>query len=125
MMTQKHNIQAPILEIKDLKKSFGANHVLNGFNLELFEGENVVIMGRSGSGKSVMIKCLVGLMEADSGSIRVMGKEISTLNPEDLNTLRTDIGFLFQGSALDDINKNLHRSRILLNSFWKFWKVWD
>ncbi|WP_242118940.1 ABC transporter ATP-binding protein [Aestuariivivens sediminicola] len=102
MMTQKHNTQAPILEIKDLKKSFGANHVLNGFNLELFEGENVVIMGRSGSGKSVMIKCLVGLMEADSGSIRVMGKEISTLNPEDLNTLRTDIGFLFQGSALYD-----------------------
>ncbi|WP_242093532.1 ABC transporter ATP-binding protein [Aestuariivivens sediminicola] len=97
-----HNIQAPILEIKDLKKSFGANHVLNGFNLELFEGENVVIMGRSGSGKSVMIKCLVGLMEPDSGSIRVMGKEISTLNPEDLNTLRTDIGFLFQGSALYD-----------------------
>ncbi|WP_242158904.1 ABC transporter ATP-binding protein [Aestuariivivens sediminis] len=95
-------IKSPILEIKDLKKSFGKNHVLNGFNLELFEGENVVIMGRSGSGKSVMIKCLVGLLEPDSGSIKVMGKDISTLNPFDLNALRTDIGFLFQGSALYD-----------------------
>ena len=87
-----------ILEIKDLKKTFGNNHVLNGFNLELFEGENLVIMGKSGSGKSVMIKCLVGLMQPDSGSIKVM----TTLNRIDLDELRTDIGFLFQGSALYD-----------------------
>ena len=91
-----------ILEIKDLKKTFGNNHVLNGFNLELFEGENLVIMGKSGSGKSVMIKCLVGLMQPDSGSIKVMGKDITTLNRIDLDELRTDIGFLFQGSALYD-----------------------
>jgi len=91
-----------VLEIKDLKKTFGNNHVLNGFNMSLFEGENLVIMGKSGSGKSVMIKCLVGLMEPDSGSIKVMGKDISILNRLDLNLLRTDIGFLFQGSALYD-----------------------
>ena len=95
-------IKKPILEIKDLKKSFGNNHVLNGFNLQLFEGENLVIMGKSGSGKSVMIKCLVGLMQADSGSIKVMGNDINTLNEHDLNELRTEIGFLFQGSALYD-----------------------
>lgn len=91
-----------MLEIKDLTKTFGNNHVLNGFNMNLFEGENLVIMGKSGSGKSVMIKCLVGLMEPDSGSIKVMDKDISILNRLDLNVLRTDIGFLFQGSALYD-----------------------
>ena len=91
-----------MLEIKDLRKSFGENHVLNGFNLELFEGENLVIMGKSGSGKSVMIKCLVGLMQADSGSIKIMGQEINTLNQKGLDILRTEIGFLFQGSALYD-----------------------
>lgn len=91
-----------MLEIKNLRKSFGDNHVLNGFNLELFEGENLVIMGKSGSGKSVMIKCLVGLLQADSGSIKIMDQEINTLNQTDLDTLRTEIGFLFQGSALYD-----------------------
>ena len=96
------NTQKRMLEIKDLHKSFGDNHVLNGFNLELFEGENLVVMGKSGSGKSVMIKCLVGLMQPDSGSIKVMGKDITTLNQTTLDELRTEIGFLFQGSALYD-----------------------
>lgn len=91
-----------MLEIVDLRKSFGNNHVLNGFNLELFEGENLVIMGKSGSGKSVMIKCLVGLMQADSGSIKVMGKDITKLNRVELDDIRTEIGFLFQGNALYD-----------------------
>ena len=95
--------QRPIvLQIKDLHKSFGNNHVLNGFNMTLYKGENLVIMGKSGSGKSVMIKCLVGLMEADSGSITVMNKDITTINQENLDILRADIGFLFQGSALYD-----------------------
>ncbi len=92
----------PILEIKDLHKSFGNNHVLNGFNLQLFEGENLVVMGKSGSGKSVMIKCLIGLIEADLGSIEIMNKDIATLNHNELDELRTEIGFLFQGSALYD-----------------------
>jgi phospholipid/cholesterol/gamma-HCH transport system ATP-binding protein len=100
-MKSKTNI-APILKIKDLKKSFGNNHVLNGFTMELYEGENLVIMGKSGSGKSVMIKCLVGLMEADSGNIEIMGNDIATLQKKELDNLRTEIGFLFQGSALYD-----------------------
>lgn len=92
----------PIIVIKDLKKSYGENHVLNGFNMVLYEGENLVIMGKSGSGKSVMIKCLIGLEEHDNGSVKVMGKEISELGGDDLDDLRTEVGFLFQGSALYD-----------------------
>jgi phospholipid/cholesterol/gamma-HCH transport system ATP-binding protein len=91
-----------IIEIKDLRKSYGDNHVLNGFNMVLVEGENLVIMGKSGSGKSVMIKCLIGLEDPDSGSIIVMDKDISTLAHEELDELRTEVGFLFQGSALYD-----------------------
>ena len=96
------NKQKIVIEIKDLRKSYGENHVLNGFNMCLVEGENLVIMGKSGSGKSVMIKCLIGLEEYDSGTIIVMGKDISTLEHEELDELRTEVGFLFQGSALYD-----------------------
>lgn len=91
-----------VLEIKNLRKSFGDNHVLNGFSLKLYEGENLVIMGKSGSGKSVMIKCLVGLMAADSGSIKIKDFDIISLGRKELDVLRTEIGFLFQGSALYD-----------------------
>ncbi|REE07755.1 phospholipid/cholesterol/gamma-HCH transport system ATP-binding protein [Winogradskyella pacifica] len=103
-MKDNKNISNPeiVLQIMDLHKSFGDNHVLNGFNMKLYKGENLVIMGKSGSGKSVMIKCLVGLMQADSGLISVMGKDITTLTQEALDILRADIGFLFQGSALYD-----------------------
>lgn len=91
-----------MIKIRDLRKSFDDNHVLNGFSMELYEGENLVIMGKSGSGKSVMIKCLVGLMEQDHGDIEIMNKNINELEQDDLNNLRTEIGFLFQGSALYD-----------------------
>ena len=91
-----------IITIKDLHKQFGSNVVLNGFDLELYEGENLVVMGKSGSGKSVMIKCVIGLEQPDSGSILVMNQEINKLEQEDLDELRTEIGFLFQGSALYD-----------------------
>ena len=91
-----------IITIKDLHKQFGSNVVLNGFDLELFEGENLVVMGKSGSGKSVMIKCVIGLEQPDSGSILVMNQEINKLEQEALDELRTEIGFLFQGSALYD-----------------------
>ena len=110
-MTQEHDIAVKtkpntqkeiMIEIKDLKKSFGENHVLNGFNMTLYKGENLVIMGKSGSGKSVMIKCLIGLMKPDSGHITVMGNDIKTLDHKKLDELRADIGFLFQGSALYD-----------------------
>jgi phospholipid/cholesterol/gamma-HCH transport system ATP-binding protein len=92
----------PIIEIKNLKKSYGDNHVLDGFNMHLKEGENLVIMGKSGSGKSVMIKCLIGLEQPDSGTISIMRKDISELSREELDELRTEVGFLFQGSALYD-----------------------
>jgi phospholipid/cholesterol/gamma-HCH transport system ATP-binding protein len=99
MNTNKSN---PVIEINDLRKSYGDNHVLDGFNMKLFEGENLVVMGKSGCGKSVMIKCLIGLEEPDGGTIMVMGKNINDLKREDLDELRTEIGFLFQGSALYD-----------------------
>jgi len=92
----------PIIEIKSLSKSFGNNHVLDGFHLTLNEGENLVVMGKSGSGKSVMIKCLIGLEQPDSGSIIIMGKDMSNITSEDLDEIRTEVGFLFQGSALYD-----------------------
>ncbi len=101
-MTDNKQNREPILELKNLKKSFGENHVLNGFNLRLYEGENLVVMGKSGSGKSVMIKCLVGLMQADQGSIRIKSHDITVLGQTELDILRTQIGFLFQGSALYD-----------------------
>jgi len=91
-----------VIEIEHLDKSFGDIAVLKNFNLKLYEGENLVLMGKSGSGKSVMIKCLVGLMEIDKGSIKVLGRDISKLKQNELDELRTDIGFLFQGSALYD-----------------------
>ena len=94
--------KAPIIVIKDLHKTFGANKVLDGFNLVLNEGENLVVMGKSGSGKSVMIKCVIGLETPDSGTISVMNKEINTLEQVAIDELRTEIGFLFQGSALYD-----------------------
>lgn len=91
-----------VIRIRDLTKSFGSVPVLRGFNLTLFDRENLVVMGKSGSGKSVMIKCLVGLMQPDGGFVEVLGQEISNLNRKDLDRLRSDIGFLFQGSALYD-----------------------
>ena len=100
-MNSEKNIK-PVLELKNLKKSFGDNHVLKGFNLKLFEGENLVIMGKSGSGKSVMVKCLVGLIQPDSGSITIKDQDITTMGQTELDLLRTEIGFLFQGSALYD-----------------------
>jgi phospholipid/cholesterol/gamma-HCH transport system ATP-binding protein len=96
------NKSNPVIEINNLRKSYGENHVLDGFNMKLFEGENLVVMGKSGCGKSVMIKCLIGLEEPDSGTIMVMGENINDLKHEDLDELRTEIGFLFQGSALYD-----------------------
>lgn len=101
-ITEDRNHGDVVVKIQDLSKSFGDNHVLNGFNMTLHNGENLVVMGKSGSGKSVMIKCLVGLMSPDSGYVEVLGKDISSLDQIALDELRSDIGFLFQGSALYD-----------------------
>lgn len=93
----------PLVEIKDLHKSFGKNNsILKGVNLTLNKGEDLVVLGRSGSGKSITIKCIVGLVQADKGEIKVFGQEILELNPEELNKIRVRIGFLFQNSALYD-----------------------
>ncbi len=94
--------QKVVIELSDLYKSFGSNHVLRGFNLKLYEGENLVVIGKSGSGKSVMIKCLIGLIPVDSGRLILFDKDMSDLKTADLNEIRTEIGFLFQGSALYD-----------------------
>lgn len=101
-MENKAPQHKPIVKVSNLTKSFGDNHVLNGFSMELYPGENLVIMGKSGSGKSVMIKCLIGLMLPDTGLIEVMGKNMVNLKQQELDELRTEIGFLFQGSALYD-----------------------
>jgi phospholipid/cholesterol/gamma-HCH transport system ATP-binding protein len=101
-MNASTNNKKIVIEITDLRKSYGDNHVLDGFNMVLYEGENLVIMGKSGSGKSVMIKCLIGLEEHDSGTIIIMDEDISQLNHDELDELRTEVGFLFQGSALYD-----------------------
>jgi phospholipid/cholesterol/gamma-HCH transport system ATP-binding protein len=94
--------QEVVASIRDLKKSFGEREVLKGVNLDLYKTENLVILGRSGTGKSVLIKCMVGLMKPDSGTINVLGKDVFSLSPKELNNLRLQIGFSFQGSALYD-----------------------
>ena len=91
-----------VVEIKDLRKSFGKNEVLKGINLKLNKEENLVLLGKSGSGKSIVIKCLVGLVDTDQGTINVFDQDITKLNNEDLNEVRLRIGFLFQNGALYD-----------------------
>ena len=93
----------PIIDIKNLYKSFGKdNHVLKGLSFFVKKGENLVVLGKSGSGKSIAIKCLVGLMQADKGTINVFGKDITKLDETGLNEIRLRIGFLFQNGALYD-----------------------
>ncbi len=92
----------PVLIIRHLYKSFGSNHVLIDFNLELKKGESVVVLGKSGSGKSVLIKCIIGLLEPDSGNIIMFGKNIPDIKNEELDMIRAKVGFLFQSNALYD-----------------------
>jgi phospholipid/cholesterol/gamma-HCH transport system ATP-binding protein len=91
-----------VLIINNLYKSFGSNHVLINFNLELKRGESVVVLGKSGSGKSVLIKCIIGLLKPDKGSIEVFGENIPDLDHEKLDLIRAKVGFLFQSNALYD-----------------------
>jgi phospholipid/cholesterol/gamma-HCH transport system ATP-binding protein len=99
-----------LISIKDLYKSFGDNHVLAGVNLKVHNKENVVVLGRSGTGKSVLIKIICGLLKPDSGTVNVLGKEVDLLNDKELQKFRLQIGFSFQNSALYDsmtIKENL------------------
>lgn len=91
-----------VIHLSGVSKSFGKKHVLHGFNLELKRGENLVVLGKSGSGKSVLIKCIIGLLQADAGKIEVFDKNIPKLTAKELNEVRTKIGFLFQNNALYD-----------------------
>ena len=91
-----------VLEITHLQKSFGSKEVLKDINLTLKKGENLVVLGKSGSGKSVLIKCIVGLIEADAGTIIALQENIAELKSKELNNLRKKIGFLFQSAALYD-----------------------
>lgn len=91
-----------VIEIKGLKKSFGENHVLDGFDLNVPRGNNVVVLGKSGSGKSVLIKCIVRLLEPDEGSISVLGENVLEMDHDELDRMRVRVGFLFQNSALYD-----------------------
>ena len=104
-----------VISIRDLHKSFGPLTVLDGIDLDIYKSENVVVMGRSGSGKSVLIKLIAGLLRPDAGHVYVMGEEIDSLTKKELRKLRLKIGFLFQGSALYDsmtVEENLAFSLI-------------
>jgi len=107
-----------VIEITKLRKSFGSQEVLKDVSLKLLNGENLVVLGKSGSGKSVLIKCIVRLLIPDGGTINILGENISTLNSGRLGELRQKIGFLFQSGALYDsmtVKENLefplHRIR--------------
>ncbi|WP_293886633.1 MULTISPECIES: ABC transporter ATP-binding protein [unclassified Sphingobacterium] len=92
----------PVIEIRNVSKSFGDNHVLRGVNLDLYKEENLVVLGRSGTGKSVLIKLIAGLLRPDEGTINVLGDSVTELNDRELRELRLKIGFSFQNSALYD-----------------------
>lgn len=94
--------QEPVISIRGLHKSFGELNVLTDINLDVFKGENMVVLGRSGSGKSVLIKILVGLLMPDKGIVNVLGKQVDKLSGKELDALRLRIGFSFQSSALYD-----------------------
>lgn len=91
-----------IISIRGLKKSFDDFHVLKGVDMDLYQGENLVVLGRSGTGKSVLIKIIAGLLKADTGSVKVLGKEVKDISDRELDILRLKIGFSFQNSALYD-----------------------
>ena len=91
-----------VISLKDLYKSFGDNHVLQGITIDIYKGENVVVLGRSGTGKSVLIKIICGLLKPDSGIVNVLGEEVDKLNDRELQQLRLKVGFSFQSSALYD-----------------------
>jgi len=101
-MNYKTEDNKNVIEIENLQKSFGSNYVIRGFSLNVKEKESVAVLGQSGSGKSVLIKCVIGLIETDKGNIKVLGKDIQQLDQLELDQLRTDIGFLFQSNALYD-----------------------
>jgi len=109
-----------IVDIKNVSKSFGSHVVLNNVSLTVEENENLVVFGQSGTGKSVLLKCMVRLLEPDSGEIFIAGKNVLELNPRQLNDVRKHLGFLFQGAALYDsmsVRENLEFPLIRHSNF--------
>ncbi len=104
MTPEPINTNSPesVISIKGLTKSFGSLSVLNGVDIEIAKGENLAVLGRSGSGKSVLIKIIAGLLKPDSGIVRVLGQEVNKIDTKELRALRLKIGFSFQSSALYD-----------------------
>jgi len=102
MVKDKAMKEESVIEINNLQKSFGQQEVLTNVSLKLFNGENLVVLGKSGSGKSVLIKCIVRLLIPEAGTINVLGENVSTLNRDGLGALRQKVGFLFQSGALYD-----------------------
>lgn len=98
----KRDPQEPVIEIKNLAMGFGDQDVIKDLTMKLFNGENLVVLGKSGSGKSVLIKCIVRLLLPEAGTITVLGQNVNELNREDLARMRQKIGFLFQSGALYD-----------------------
>ncbi|TNE55856.1 MAG: ATP-binding cassette domain-containing protein [Bacteroidetes bacterium] len=92
----------PVIEIVGLCKAFGDNVVLDHFDLTLYRGENLVVLGKSGSGKSVLIKCIIGLLRPDAGTIQVFGDNVPDMSYAELDEMRVRVGFLFQSNALYD-----------------------
>ncbi len=99
---EKEEKVAPPIQVRSLHKSFGEQTVLNGIDLEVMRGETLAVLGRSGTGKSVLLKLLIGLQQPDSGSIHIDGQEVAGLRMDKLNEIRKKIGFLFQSAALYD-----------------------
>jgi phospholipid/cholesterol/gamma-HCH transport system ATP-binding protein len=96
------NPDEPVIEILNLRKSFGSQEVLKDLSLKLFKGENLVVVGKSGTGKSVLIKCIIGLLDPDGGVINVFQKNVTSLKRKEYDDFRKKIGFLFQSGALYD-----------------------
>jgi phospholipid/cholesterol/gamma-HCH transport system ATP-binding protein len=93
---------APVIEVEDLRKAFGTHNVLNGISLSVSRGETLAVLGRSGTGKSVLLRILIGLVTPDAGSVRIQGQDIAGLSLDGLGAIRMKMGFLFQHAALYD-----------------------